>query len=97
MDKNRKEHLKEFVRKMIGWIYSDLLWLSDEEAQLADEQRNRLVAELSGWGTFSFKGSKVHAARTLPAVSSVVTAAGIVILLIGSAPEIVFTAPKTAL
>jgi len=60
MDKNHKSNLINSVRKKVGWVYSDLLWLSEDEAQRANEQRNELVSRLSDWVTYSFQGSKPH-------------------------------------
>jgi uncharacterized protein len=55
----RKRH-KEVIKSKLGWAYHDLLWFSEEEAQLAQQQRNELLEELSGWVSYSFHGSKPH-------------------------------------
>ena len=63
---DKKKSLKEIVRQEVGWVYSDLLWLSEEQAQRANDQRNELLAKLSGWVTFSYNGSKPHVGPLSP-------------------------------
>jgi pyruvate formate-lyase activating enzyme-like uncharacterized protein len=63
---DKKENLKQIVRQEVGWLYSDLLWLSEEQAQRTNNQRNELLAQLSGWVTFSYNGSKPHVGPLSP-------------------------------
>lgn len=63
---DKKKSLKEIIRQEVGWVYADLLWLSEEQAQRANDQRNELLAKLSGWVTCSSNGSKPHVGPLSP-------------------------------
>lgn len=56
----------ESTRQLIGWIYRDLLWFSEEEARLANQQRNELLEALAGWVTFGCLGTKPHSGPLSP-------------------------------
>ena len=55
-----RDQEKRSIRNEVGWVYNDLQWFSDAEAQRAKEQRNKLLKALSGWITNSFQESKLH-------------------------------------
>lgn len=48
----------EAVRQHVGWVYRQLLWLTEEEARRANQQRDELLEALSGWVTMDCQGSK---------------------------------------
>jgi pyruvate formate-lyase activating enzyme-like uncharacterized protein len=57
------------IHSQVGWIYKDLPWLSAEDAARANEQREELLKSLSGWITYSFRGSKLHFGDLSPGCS----------------------------
>ena len=66
MEKVKKNQKIAFTRNAVGWVYPELLWFSEEEANLANQQRNELLEALSGWVTYSFQGSKLHSGALSP-------------------------------
>jgi uncharacterized protein len=64
-----RDQQKRAIRNEVGWVYDDLLWFSDEEAQRAKEQRNKLLKALSGWINYSFQDSKLHSGPLSPGCS----------------------------
>jgi pyruvate formate-lyase activating enzyme-like uncharacterized protein len=54
------------IRDEVGWVYPDLLWFSEEEAERANQERNELLEALSGWINYSFHGSKLHSGKLSP-------------------------------
>lgn len=66
MKKIKKEQQIAFIRNEVGWVYFDLPWFSEEEAKLANQQRNELLKALSDWVTFSCQGSKPHSGPLSP-------------------------------
>lgn len=64
--RDERDQRKRAIIKEVGWVYNDLQWFSDEEAQRAKEQRNKLLKALSGWITYSFQGSKLHSGPLSP-------------------------------
>ena len=69
MDKIKRQRQKQSIRDIVGWIYSDLPWFSEEEANVATLQRNELLAALSGWVSYSFQRSKPHSGPLSPGCS----------------------------
>jgi len=69
MDKIKRARQMESIHRRVGWIYKDLPWFSEEEAQEANEQRGKLLKDLSGWITYSSKGSKLHSGALSPGCS----------------------------
>jgi pyruvate formate-lyase activating enzyme-like uncharacterized protein len=66
MDKTARQRQKDSVREMVGWIYRDLPWFSEEEANVATQQRNESLGALSGWISYSFQHSKLHSGPLSP-------------------------------
>ena len=64
-----RDQQKRAIRNEVGWVYNDLQWFSDEEAQRAKEQRNKLLKALSGWITYSFQECKLHSGPLSPGCS----------------------------
>lgn len=64
-----REQQKKAILKEVGWAYNDLHWFSEEEAERAKEQRNKLLKSLSGWITQSFQGTKLHSGPLSPGCS----------------------------
>jgi uncharacterized protein len=54
------------TRQEVGWVYQDLPWPSDSEAQEANRQRQELLNGLSDWITYSFSGTKPHSGPLSP-------------------------------
>ncbi|MFA6217726.1 MAG: radical SAM protein [Candidatus Omnitrophota bacterium] len=57
MDKRESDILS--VKRSIGWVYSDLKWLSQAEALEAGQERSALLASLGGMAHYSFLESKI--------------------------------------
>jgi len=55
-----------YIRQHVGWVYPDLLWFSEEESKLANQQREELLQALSGWVTYSSQGAKPHSGSLSP-------------------------------
>ncbi|MGA8572974.1 MAG: radical SAM protein [Desulfobaccales bacterium] len=58
MDLITKKAQIEAVRREVGWVYRQLLWLTEEEARRANQERGELLEALSGWVTMDCQGSK---------------------------------------
>jgi uncharacterized protein len=65
-DKIKRQRQIQSVRDTVGWIYRDLSWFSEEEANVATQQRNELLVALSGWVSYSFQHSKPHSGPLSP-------------------------------
>jgi len=61
----KKQHI-QFVRQAVGWAYSQLNWLTDEEATQAMEDREQLLRALSGKVNDSFMQNKLHQGELSP-------------------------------
>jgi pyruvate formate-lyase activating enzyme-like uncharacterized protein len=61
-----KEKMIRDVRLRIGWAYSDLKWLKDKEAQLANKNRGELLRSLSNRALYSFSRNKLHIGKLSP-------------------------------
>ena len=64
-----RDQQKRAICNEVGWVYNDLQWFSDEEAQRAKEQRNKLLKALSGWINYSFQESKLNSGPLSPGCS----------------------------
>jgi|WetSurMetagenome_2_1015567.scaffolds.fasta_scaffold01393_13 uncharacterized protein len=69
MDKVMRARRMESIHRQVGWIYKDIPWFSEDEARAANEQREGLLRDLSGWIAYSFKGSKLHCGDLSPGCS----------------------------
>jgi len=67
-EKQRKAQI-DTLRNQIGWIYRQLPWFSELEARQANEERNQLLRELSGWIRESFSATKLHSGPLSPGCS----------------------------
>jgi len=56
------------TQKNVGWIYSGLNWLAEEETQKANKQRNKLLSSIlnSKKAKFSFMKNKLHVGNLSP-------------------------------
>ncbi len=61
-----KELKKRDIRSRVGWVYSDLEWLTKEEATLVNKTRGRLLKSLSGRVHYSFMQNKIHIGNLSP-------------------------------
>jgi pyruvate formate-lyase activating enzyme-like uncharacterized protein len=66
VDPEKKKKAIEEVRQSVGWAYADLRWFSEEEAELANQQRNKLLDALSGWVRYSSRRNKPHSGPLSP-------------------------------
>ena len=65
MNNNKAQNITD-VQQGIGWIYSDLKWLTEKEAELANKERDALLKSLSQEVNYSFMQSKVHIGELSP-------------------------------
>jgi len=63
--RTKEQHI-QLVRQAVGWAYSQLNWLTDEEAILAMEDREQLLRALSGKVNDSFMQNKLHLGALSP-------------------------------
>jgi len=66
MPMQTKKQNIELVRQAVGWAYSQLNWLTDEEATQAMEDREQLLSALSGKVEESFGQNKLHQGALSP-------------------------------
>ncbi len=66
MNNTRKIQQIEYIRNMTGWVYSELPWFSEKDAQRASRQRDKLLQELSGWIKYGCEGSKLYSGSISP-------------------------------
>ena len=66
MDLITKKAQIEAVRREVGWVYRQLLWLTEEEARRANQERGELLEALSGWVTMDCQGSKPRSGAPVP-------------------------------
>ena len=69
MDKNKKCKIIEVDREKWGRLYNKLPWLSKEDVEIANEERNRRYGLLSGKIKYCKKSSCYMLARYCPVVS----------------------------
>jgi pyruvate formate-lyase activating enzyme-like uncharacterized protein len=63
---NNKELNIVNVRQRVGWVYSDMKWLTEKEAELANKKRDRLLKYLSDKVNYSFMQGKVQTGELSP-------------------------------
>lgn len=61
-----KEIIKNELKQITGWSYSDLKWLTERESVQANNLRERLLKSLSGKVNYSFMQSKIHIGNLSP-------------------------------
>lgn len=66
---DKKKDVISRVRREIGWAYSGLKWLTDEEAFLANKQRDAIFEDILPRVSCSFKQNKIHAGELSPGCS----------------------------
>lgn len=62
---NKESNIRS-IQEKIGWVYSDLKWLTQKEAKLANKKRDNLLRSLSGQVSYSFMQSKIHIGELSP-------------------------------
>lgn len=66
MNQIQKRQAIQAIQQEVGWLYSDLPWFSEMEAQPANQERKQILNSLSDWVRSSFQGSKLHAGPLSP-------------------------------
>ncbi|HOX54091.1 MAG: 4Fe-4S cluster-binding domain-containing protein [Candidatus Omnitrophica bacterium] len=59
----------ESVKRNLGWAYSNMKWLTDEQAEDANQEREELINSISKKFRYSFSQNKLHIGRLSPGCS----------------------------
>lgn len=65
MDSERSRAIAA-TRERVGWIYPELPWLDEEQAEEATRRRDELLAALGGDAAYGFGGTKPHLGALSP-------------------------------
>jgi pyruvate formate-lyase activating enzyme-like uncharacterized protein len=54
------------TRRMIGWVYHDLKWLTEEEAKRKNQERDEILKSISNKVNYAFKQNKIYCGDLSP-------------------------------
>ncbi len=61
-----KEFDIQYTRKLTGWAYRQMKWLTEKEAEKANRKRNELLNSISGSVHSKYLGNKIHTGKLSP-------------------------------